>query len=253
MSEDTVSEYRVKVIVRNNLILSLIEESGYTSIPKFAKDHGILYGDLNKFIALKKAPITSEGEFCVAAKQLMEIFGAAPNDLWTDEQLTMKLHKNYSERGMDRDELAQLAQNLPTITGQITYDSPEEALYKKETAKVIFDMLENLTPRERRAIILRWGFDGTEERTLNEVAHIFGLSRERIRQIEAKAFRKLRRRKELDDEENLHHPRTGRHQRCQRSSARCTAWDAGKISTLYKNSRRYGYGRRQSLCAAALG
>jgi RNA polymerase sigma factor (sigma-70 family) len=199
MSEDTVSEYRVKVIVRNNLILNLIEETGYTSIPKFAKDHGIHYNDLNMFISLKKAPITSEGEFCVAAKKLMEIFGAAPNDLWTDEQLTMKLHKNYSERGMDRDDLDQLAQNLPTITGQITYDSPEEALYKKETVKVTSDMLEGLTPRERKAIILRWGVDGAGERTLEQVANILDVTRERVRQIEAKAFRKLRRRKELDE------------------------------------------------------
>lgn len=200
MSEDTVSEYRVKVIVRNNLILNLIEEKGYTSILKFAEDHGLRYKELYTFISLKKAPLTPEGEFCVAAKQLMEIFGAAPNDLWTDEQLTMKLNKNYSERKMNRDDLAQLAQNLPTITGQITYDSPEEALYKKETAKVTFDMLENLTPRERKAIILRWGVDGTGERTLEQVANILDVTRERVRQIEAKAFRKLRRRKELDDE-----------------------------------------------------
>ena len=192
MSEDTVSEYRVKVIVRNNLILNLIEERGYTSIPKFAEDHGLRYKELCTFISLKKAPITSEGEFCVAAKKLMEIFGAAPNDLWTDEQLTMKLHKNYSERGMDRDDLDQLAQNLPTITGQITHDSPEEALYKKEAVMVTSDMLESLTPRERKAIILRWGVDGTGEHTLDEVATIFDLSRERVRQIETKELRKLK-------------------------------------------------------------
>jgi len=194
MSEDTVSEYRVKVIVRNNLILNLIEEKGYTSIPKFAEDHGLRYKELNTFISLKKAPLTSEGEFCVVAKQLMEIFGAAPNDLWTDEQLTMKLNKNYSEREMDSGELAQLAQNLPTITGQITYDSPEEALYKKETVKVTSDMLKGLTPKERKTIILRWGINGSEKHTLDEVGTIFDLSRERVRQIEAKALRKLKER-----------------------------------------------------------
>ena len=48
------------------------------------------------------------------------------------------------------------------------------------------------TERERRVVELRYGLDGGEARTLEAVADEFGLSRERIRQIEAKALRKLR-------------------------------------------------------------
>jgi RNA polymerase primary sigma factor len=56
----------------------------------------------------------------------------------------------------------------------------------------IGDALERLTDRERRIIVLRFGLDDGQFRTLEEVGREFGITRERIRQIEAKALRKLR-------------------------------------------------------------
>jgi RNA polymerase primary sigma factor len=54
------------------------------------------------------------------------------------------------------------------------------------------DILGTLTPQERRVIMLRFGLVDDQPRTLEEVGKRFGLTRERIRQIEAKALRKLR-------------------------------------------------------------
>jgi len=54
------------------------------------------------------------------------------------------------------------------------------------------DVLASLTPRERRVLQLRFGLDDGRSRTLEEVGKEFGVTRERIRQIEAKALRKLR-------------------------------------------------------------
>jgi RNA polymerase primary sigma factor len=56
----------------------------------------------------------------------------------------------------------------------------------------IGDVLETLTPREQRIIRLRFGLDDGRSRTLEEVGREFKVTRERIRQIEAKALRKLR-------------------------------------------------------------
>ena len=54
-------------------------------------------------------------------------------------------------------------------------------------------MLQTLSPREERVIRLRFGLDNEgHERTLEEVGQNFNVTRERIRQIEAKALRKLR-------------------------------------------------------------
>ncbi|MGH7861508.1 MAG: sigma-70 family RNA polymerase sigma factor, partial [Candidatus Dormibacteraceae bacterium] len=58
--------------------------------------------------------------------------------------------------------------------------------------EAIEDVLDSLTKRERRVLHLRFGFEGGDPRTLEEVGVEFGVTRERIRQIEAKALRKLR-------------------------------------------------------------
>lgn len=54
------------------------------------------------------------------------------------------------------------------------------------------EVLETLTPREQRVLKLRFGLDDGRTRTLEEVGQVFGVTRERIRQIEAKALRKLK-------------------------------------------------------------
>jgi RNA polymerase primary sigma factor len=56
----------------------------------------------------------------------------------------------------------------------------------------IGDALAKLTERERKIILLRFGLEDGRFRTLEEVGREFGITRERIRQIEAKALRKLR-------------------------------------------------------------
>ena len=64
------------------------------------------------------------------------------------------------------------------------------------------EVLASLTPREARVLRLRYGLDDGKARTLEEVGREFNVTRERIRQIEAKALRKLRhpsRSKKLQD------------------------------------------------------
>lgn len=56
----------------------------------------------------------------------------------------------------------------------------------------LYEMLDFLTPRERKIIIMRFGLDGWDVHTLEEVGKEFGVTRERIRQIEAKTLEKLR-------------------------------------------------------------
>jgi RNA polymerase primary sigma factor len=70
--------------------------------------------------------------------------------------------------------------------------SPVEATLKQDLNVRLQHLLEVLTPRERRVIMLRYGLGGEGEHTLEEIGKQFDLSRERIRQIEQVAMGKLR-------------------------------------------------------------
>ena len=69
---------------------------------------------------------------------------------------------------------------------------PAETVAQTMLTEEICEILDQLTPREARILRLRYGLQDGESRTLKEVGEMFGLSRERIRQLEKEALRKLR-------------------------------------------------------------
>lgn len=84
----------------------------------------------------------------------------------------------------------------------LTQPSPYEETSKELLRESIEEVLESLDEREAKVLSLRFGLMGETPKTLEEVGKIFNVTRERIRQIEAKALRKLRhpsRRKKLQD------------------------------------------------------
>jgi len=70
--------------------------------------------------------------------------------------------------------------------------SPSDAVININLQEQTASLLKTLTPREEKVIKLRFGLEDGSEHTLEEVGHSFEVTRERIRQIEAKALRKLR-------------------------------------------------------------
>ncbi len=70
--------------------------------------------------------------------------------------------------------------------------SPSDSATRQMLKEQMEDVLHSLTGRERRVLQLRFGLEDGRQRTLEEVGREFGVTRERIRQIEAKALRKLR-------------------------------------------------------------
>ncbi len=70
--------------------------------------------------------------------------------------------------------------------------SPSDVVASQMLKKQLISTLDTLTPREEKVLRLRYGIDDGKPRTLEEVGKEFNVTRERIRQIEAKALRKLR-------------------------------------------------------------
>jgi RNA polymerase sigma factor (sigma-70 family) len=83
--------------------------------------------------------------------------------------------------------------SLHEFLRDVTTPSPFDELAAAQLPGDVARLLNALTPREREVVLLRYGFDRGQPRTLEEVAVLFRLTAERIRQIERRAIDKLRR------------------------------------------------------------
>ena len=91
---------------------------------------------------------------------------------------------------------APLAQGEDSTFEDVISDSrsamPDEILNSKESIRYLVSLLDELDPRERKVIRLRYGLDGKRPRTLDEISMLLNRSRERVRQIQKLALNKLR-------------------------------------------------------------
>ena len=121
----------------------------------------------------------------------------------TEEELAKKMHLSL-DKVREVIKIAQEPVSLETPIGEeddshlgdFVKDertmSPEEYTVHELLKDEISDVLLTLTEREEQVLRLRFGLDDGSSKTLEEVGQMFGVTRERIRQIEAKALRKLR-------------------------------------------------------------
>lgn len=98
---------------------------------------------------------------------------------------TLSLDAPASEDGAGR-----LADRLPAAESE----SPLEESARQRMRAAIGEALNDLTPREREVVVLRYGLDGGEARTLEQVGRELAITRERVRQIETSALARLRQR-----------------------------------------------------------
>ena len=82
--------------------------------------------------------------------------------------------------------------NLGDFIEDESVDSPADAATRMMLHDAVTEVLGELSEREQEIVRLRFGLDGGRAKTLEEVGQEFGVTRERIRQIEAKTLAKLR-------------------------------------------------------------
>jgi RNA polymerase primary sigma factor len=133
------------------------------------------------------------------SSRMMEELGREPTDDELADEIGLSTAKvaalkSASLRPASLDEPIQDGESFQfgDIVGDEESDSPFEALRDKDALEEIEEVLGVLDDRERMIIHLRFGFGGEEPKTLEEIGDIFRVTRERIRQVQNLALRKLR-------------------------------------------------------------
>lgn len=133
------------------------------------------------------------------SRQLVQEFGREPTPEELAQELGMPIEKVREiskisqepvslETPIGEEEDSHLGDFIPDNEAPAPSEAASFVLLKEQ----LVDVLKTLTPREEKVLRLRFGLDDGRQRTLEEVGREFNVTRERIRQIEAKALRKLR-------------------------------------------------------------
>ncbi len=133
------------------------------------------------------------------SRQLLQEYGrdATPEEIAKEMNMSIEKVREIMKIAQEPVSLEMpIGEEEDTRLGEFIPDedapAPSEAASFMLLKEQLVDVLDTLTPREERVLRLRFGLDDGRSRTLEEVGKVFDVTRERIRQIEAKALRKLR-------------------------------------------------------------
>lgn len=133
------------------------------------------------------------------SRQLLQEYGREPQPEEIAKEMGISVEKVHEilkiaqepvslETPIGEEEDSHLGDFIPDEDAPAPAEAAAYTLLKEQLTEV----LDTLTPREEKVLRLRFGLDDGRARTLEEVGKVFNVTRERIRQIEAKALRKLR-------------------------------------------------------------
>ncbi|MBG9732946.1 RNA polymerase sigma factor RpoD [Paenibacillus alvei] len=133
------------------------------------------------------------------SRQLVQELGREPEVEEIAKEMELSVEKVREIMKISQDPISletPIGEEHDTKLGDFIEDqdaqSPVESAAYESLKTQLGDVLDTLTEREENVLRLRFGLDDGRTRTLEEVGQVFGVTRERIRQIEAKALRKLR-------------------------------------------------------------
>ena len=166
--------------IRQSIIHALSDQSGPFRLPQ--KQANLLYR-----IGKTQAALMAELERRPSAEEIAEAMDVDPADVQTLLQVN---EENISLSAIiDEEHEFHLSDKLE----QTVIPPADNILFRGALRKQVRQALSELDEKERKVILLRFGLTGEEPKTLKEIGEVMNLSRERIRQIEAQALKKLNR------------------------------------------------------------
>mgnify|MGYP003626185805 FL=1 len=166
-------DFNIKVSVRNGRLLRAIRAK-YDSVSDLSRQLVRGKSQLGSLVRMKLKPFNHKG-WTDLALDVAAMVGKEPEELWPDHLRELQLLKSSSEMEVGLDSVKSIMQD----------GSTEKTLSQ---FSAISDLSQGLTPRERRCISLRFAL----HQSLEETSKAMGVTRERARQIECKALRKMR-------------------------------------------------------------
>ncbi len=196
--------------IRQAIMQALSQQTGAVRIP-LKQSHliskiGTIYAELAKELEREPTPEEVAEKFSkeTIAKELEKELGRPPTEDEVEKRFRKEGYRISPEEVEKYLQVCRIPLSLDAPVGEnedtffVDFLSKhgtadvEEHVVQEVLEKEIYDLLDKLPEKERKVIELRFGLRGNEPKTLREIGEILGVSRERVRQLETRALRKLR-------------------------------------------------------------
>ena len=169
-----MKDYRIEVKIKNNLLWQAMQSKGIKNAAHLSRETGVTQTVVGRYLNL--------------VEKVCDYFNMMPAELYPEERMIEPLANNKRVMEANAAELLQL--------GSRELD-PTEIIRLEQRAEAAHKLLDLLSEREALVVNLRSGMDG-DPHTLDEIGALIGKSQERVRQIYARAIRKMRRPQTLE-------------------------------------------------------
>ena len=183
-----MSDYLLQLKIKNGRIATLMREHGIESQAELARLAGLTPSIVGDILNFKKPPMNKDGLWSHPVEAIANVFGCLPDEMFSPEQMTLEVESNRRDYLITHDEAMALAK------GREAPISLEQMCDDAQVVKLIDSTIDGLKPNEQKVLAMRFGLRGQEERTLAEIGEELGIGAERVRQIEARALVRIRRR-----------------------------------------------------------
>lgn len=184
-----MKEYAVQIKIKNNFLLERMRGAGFETAAELSRASGISQSELGELLNFKVSALTKSQVWRKAIIKLSEVLRCMPEDLVPPQHWHARLQQNTAEVVLGDAEIHGVMLGAADRAAGLL---PDANLNRTEISAAIMAALGSLTPQQERVLRLRFGLNGVRPHTLEEVGEQLGVSKERVRQFEARAFRELR-------------------------------------------------------------